>query len=313
MTVTADPRNIDQRRDALAGRLFQTTLAALDLWAIYLGHHLRYYETLAAGPMTSSELATKTGTHERYTREWLEQQAVTGILSLDGTGADAEARRYRLEPGAAEILTDTDSLSYMIPLVRYFVAAGLLVPDLLDVYRAGSGIAWTRMGDEVREAQEGFNRAIYQRLLTTENLPVIADIDERLRADPPARIADIGCGSGWSAIAIAKAYPKVRVDGFDLDPAAIATARQHALGEGVHHQVRFEVRQADDPTLEGLYDLVCFFECLHDIGRPVEALATARRLLAPGGAVIVMDERVAETFTAPGDDIDRFMYGWSIV
>jgi len=313
MTVTADPRNIDQQRDALAGRLFQTTLAALDLWAIYLGHHLRYYEMLAAGPMTSSELATKTGTHERYTREWLEQQAVTGILSLDDTGADVEARRYRLEPGAAEVLTDTDSLSYMIPLVRYFVAAGLLVPDLLDVYRAGGGIAWTRMGDEVREAQEGFNRAIYQRLLTTENLPLIADIDERLRADPPARVADIGCGSGWSAIAIAKAYPKIRVDGFDLDPAAIATARQHALEEGVHHQVHFEVRQADDPTLKELYDLVCFFECLHDIGRPVEALATARRLLAPGGAVIVMDERVAEIFTAPGDDIDRFMYGWSIV
>ena len=145
MTVTADPRNIDQQRDALAGRLFQTTLAALDLWAIYLGHHLRYYEMLAAGPMTSSELATKTGTHERYTREWLEQQAVTGILSLDDTDADVEARRYRLEPGAAEVLTDTDSLSYMIPLVRYFVAAGLLVPDLLDVYRAGSGIAWTRV------------------------------------------------------------------------------------------------------------------------------------------------------------------------
>jgi 2-polyprenyl-3-methyl-5-hydroxy-6-metoxy-1,4-benzoquinol methylase len=311
MTVTDDLRQ--DQDDALAGRLFQTTLAALDLWAIYLGHHLRYYETLAGGPKTSSELAAKTGRHERYTREWLEQQAVTGILGVDDAGADAQARRYRLGPGAAEILTDSDRLGYGIPLVRYFVAAGLLVPGLIEVYRTGGGIAWTGMGDEVREAQEGFNRAIYQRLLTAEDLPGIADIDRRLRADPPARVADIGCGSGWSAIAIAKGYPKVRVDGFDVDPSAIATARQHALEEGVADQVRFEVRQADDPTLDGLYDLVCFFECLHDIGRPVEALAMARRLLAPGGAVIVMDERVAETFAAPGDDIDRFMYGWSIV
>lgn len=313
MTLTADHHDTDQQRDAFAGRLFQSTLAALDLWAVYLGHHLGYYVALAAGPVTSPELSAQTGTNERYAREWLEQQAVTGILSVDHVEADAQARQYRLEPGAAEVLTDSDSLSYSIPLVRYFVAAGLLVPDLLDVYRTGGGIAWTRMGDEVREAQEGFNRAIYRRLLTTEDLPAIADIDARLRADPPARVADIGCGSGWSAIAIAKAYPKVRVDGFDIDPAAIAAAHEHAANEGVSDQVRFEVRRADDPTMDGLYDLVCFFECLHDIGRPVEALAMARRLLAPGGAVIVMDERVAETFTAPGDDVDRFMYGWSIV
>src|SRR6185503_2151116 len=115
----------DQQRDALAGRLFQTTLAALDLWAVYLGHHLRYYEALASGAMTSSELAARTGTHERYAREWLEQQAVSGILSVHDAGADARARRYRLEPGAAEVLTDTDSLACAIPLVRYFVGAGL--------------------------------------------------------------------------------------------------------------------------------------------------------------------------------------------
>jgi SAM-dependent methyltransferase len=313
MTATADLRTLEQQRDALAGRMFQTTLAALDLWAVYLGHHLRYYEALAGGPMTSSELASTTGTDERYAREWLEQQAVSGLLSVADGDTDARARRYRLDAGAVEVLTDTDSLACAIPLVRYFVGAGLLVPDLPEVYRRGGGIAWTRMGDEVREAQEGFNRAIFRRLLTTEDLPGIADIDGRLRADPPARVADIGCGGGWSAIAIAQAYPKVRVDGFDVDAAAVATARRNAVGEGVADRVRFEVRQADDPTLDGLYDLVCFFECLHDIGRPVEALALARRLLAPGGAVIVMDERVAEAFTAPGDDIDRFMYGWSIV
>jgi len=313
MTVTTDPTDLDQQRDALAGRLFQTTLAALDLWAVYLGHHLGYYQALAAEPLTSPELATRAGSHERYAREWLEQQAVTGIIDIEDPSADPQARRYHLAPGAAEVLTDADSLAYTIPLVRYFVAAGLLVPGLLDVYRDGGGIPWTRMGDEVRQAQEGFNRAIYRRLLTTEDLPAIADLNSRLRAEPPARMADIGCGAGWSAIAIAKAYPKVRVDGFDIDPAAIATARRHAADEGVAHQVRFEVRQADDPTLDGRYDLVCFFECLHDMARPVEALATARRVLAPGGSVIVMDERVAETFTAPGDDVDRFMYGWSIV
>jgi 2-polyprenyl-3-methyl-5-hydroxy-6-metoxy-1,4-benzoquinol methylase len=141
----------------------------------------------------------------------------------------------------------------------------------------------------------------------------VGDVDARLRAEPPARVADVGCGAGWSSIAIARAYPGVRVDGFDFDPAAIATAQRNAAEAGVSDRVRFEVHHADDPALAGRYDLVTFFECLHDLARPVEALAAARRLLVPGGAVIVMDEAVGDEFRAPASEVDRMMYGWSLV
>lgn len=317
MTVTThEPLSSQQeeRRDELARRLFDTCLSALDIWGVYLGHHLGYYRALAErGPLTSAELASAAGTHERYAREWLEQQAATGILVAEDAAGNAAVRRYSLEAGPAEALLDRDSLSYTVPLVRYYQATALLIPRVLEAHRAGTGIPWTDMGDEIREAQEGFNRAIFLRLLTTEDLPAIPDVDASLRADPPARVADIGCGAGWSSIAIARAYPTVRVDGFDFDPAVIATARHNAAASEVADRVRFEVRRADDPDPETRYDLVAFFECVHDLARPVDALAAAHRLLAPGGTVIVMDEAVAEKFTAPAGDVDRMMYGWSLV
>lgn len=316
MTITTqEPLDSAQqeRRDQLARRLFDTCLSALDIWAVYLGHHLGYYRALAERPaLTPSELADAAGTDERYAREWLEQQAATGILVVDDA-PEPSARRYTLEAGPAEVLLDRDSLSYTVPLVRYYQATALLVPRVLEAHRTGSGIPWTEMGDEIREAQEGFNRAIFLQLLTTEDLPAIPDVDARLRAHPAARVADIGCGAGWSSIAIARAYPAVQVDGFDFDPAVIATARRNAVEAGVSDRVRFEVRRADDPEPETGYDLVAFFECVHDLAHPVEALATARRLLAPGGTAIVMDEAVAEDFTAPAGDVDRMMYGWSLV
>jgi hypothetical protein len=177
-----------QRRDALAKRLFQTCLAALDIWAVYIGHHLGYYAALASqGPLTSSELAAATGTHERYAREWLEQQAVTGILAVADPAADGLDRRYTLEPGHAEVLLDNDSLHYRVPFVRYYMASNFLIPRVLEAFRTGGGIPWPEMGDEVREAQEGFNRALFVKLLGTEDLPSVPDVDARLKADPPGR------------------------------------------------------------------------------------------------------------------------------
>ncbi len=316
MTTIKTELTLDQQRtrDALAERLFRTCLNALDIWGVYLGHHLGYYAALnQEGAATSIELAAATGTDERYTREWLEQQAATGILTVDDPTIEATGRRYRLEPGHADVLLDADSLQYLVPLVRYYVATNALIPRLLDVYRNGGGIPWTEMGDEIRQAQEGFNRSLFLQLLGTETLPAIPDVDARLRADPPAKVVDIGTGAGWGAIAIAKAYPKVLVDGFDFDQAVIDTARRNAAEAKVADRVRFEVHHADSPALDGNYDLATFLECVHDLSHPIEALTAARRQLAPGGTVLVMDERAADTFSAPADDIDRMFYGWSIV
>ena len=139
------------------------------------------------------------------------------------------------------------------------------------------------------------------------------DLHDRLLADPPARVADIGMGLGWSSIAIARAYPAARVDGFDLDDASVAAARANAEAAGVADRVGFHLRDAGDPDLAGRYDFALAVECIHDMPDPVAVLSAMRRLVGEGGPVLVVDEKVAETFTAPGDEIERLMYGFSIL
>jgi 2-polyprenyl-3-methyl-5-hydroxy-6-metoxy-1,4-benzoquinol methylase len=141
----------------------------------------------------------------------------------------------------------------------------------------------------------------------------VPEIHSRLEADPPARVADLACGGGISSIAIARGYPNVRVDGIDLDSASIELARRHLAGSGVEDRVTFDVRDAADPTLERRYDLVTMFEALHDMSYPVDVLRAARGLLAEGGVVLVGDERTAESFGAPADDLERLYYGFSIL
>jgi hypothetical protein len=201
--------------------------------------------------VTSSELAARTGVHERYTREWLEQQAVTGLVDVDDAGAEAAQRRYALPAGHDEVLTAPDSLHHLAYLSRLVASIGQVTPKLLEAYRTGDGVAWADFGPDMREAQAAQNRPIFRALLGTEWLPRIPDVHGRLRADPPGRVADVGCGAGWSSIAIAQAYPTVLVDGFDLDEASIAVARANAADHGVADRVRFDVRDITDPGLTG--------------------------------------------------------------
>jgi 2-polyprenyl-3-methyl-5-hydroxy-6-metoxy-1,4-benzoquinol methylase len=299
--------------DALIERVFASTIALFDLAGLYLGQRLGLYRALRdGGPSTSSELAEATGTDERYAREWLEQQAVTGLLVVDDAAAEARERRYALPDGYAEPLVDADSPSYIAPLARQ--ALGMLrpLPQLVDAFRTGEGIPYPDYGDDTREGIAELNRAMFINDLGPNWFGAVPALDSRLRS-PGARVADLGCGTGWSSIAIARAYPDAFVDGFDLDPASIETATANAAAEGLGDRLRFSVRDASDPRLDGGYDVVTIFEALHDMARPVEALATARRLLTDSGMVIVADERVAERFAAPGDDLERLMYGFSVV
>jgi SAM-dependent methyltransferase len=222
-------------------------------------------------------------------------------------------RRYTLPAGHDEVLLDRESLSYMTGLARLAVGAAAPFQALIAAYRTGDGVPYATYGADARDGIAELNRPMFINLLGSEWLPAIPEIHLRLQSDPPARVADIGCGTGWSSVAIARAYLKARVDGLDLDDASIATARANARQAGVADRVRFEVRDAADPQLLGRYDLVTAFETVHDMARPVEALQMMRGLLAKGGSVLIADERVAETFNAPGDEIDRFNYGWSIL
>jgi len=149
--------------------------------------------------------------------------------------------------------------------------------------------------------------------LPFEWLPAMTDVHERLQADPPARIADLGCGYGWSSLGMARGYPKIHVDGFDLDAPSIERAQENARRNRLEERVHFQVRDASDPMLEGQYDLVTTLEALHDMNDPVGALRTMHRLVKPGGTVFIVDERTGDRFTAQGNDIEWMLYGWSIL
>jgi 2-polyprenyl-3-methyl-5-hydroxy-6-metoxy-1,4-benzoquinol methylase len=157
------------------------------------------------------------------------------------------------------------------------------------------------------------NRAMFLKEMGSAWLPKIPDVHRRLRSDPPARVADVGMGAGWSSIAIAKSYPKVLVDGFDLDQPSVEMARRNAREAGIDNRVSFQVRDAADPKLARRYDLVAAFECIHDMADPVSALKAMKHLAGTTGTVVVVDERVGESFSTTKNDVDWMMYGWSIL
>jgi cyclopropane fatty-acyl-phospholipid synthase-like methyltransferase len=162
----------------------------------------------------------------------------------------------------------------------------------------------------MREGQGDFNRPAFTHLLGQEWLPATGDLHDRLQADPPARVVDIGCGEGWSTVAMAQAYPMATFVGIDLDPPSIEAARRHAREAGVEDRVTFH--HDDAAGLAGSFDAAIIIEALHDMSNPVPVLRNVGASLVEDGAIIVVDERVGERFSAPGDDLERFFYGWSI-
>jgi ubiquinone/menaquinone biosynthesis C-methylase UbiE len=297
------------RRDALVERLFMNAIGMFDLLSVYVGDRLGLYRVLAdEGPLTSAELAEAAGVHERYAREWLEQQAASDFLEMERDGGEP---RFGLPPGHAEALLDVSSLNYIAPMARVSLGAIRPIDALLEAFRTGHGVPYADYGDDLHEGQAAFTRPLFENLLGKEWLPAVPELHARLLADPPARVADVACGQGRSSIEIARAYPKVKVDGIDSDHASIERARQNLAGTGVEDRVSFYERDAADAELAG-YDLVTIFEALHDMSYPVDVLRAARNLLAESGVVVIGDERTEETFTAPASEIERLYYGFSV-
>src|SRR5262245_46324500 len=297
MTLTTPDLGPEERRDALAGRLFEATLGAFDLLAIHLGDRLGLYRALAdGGSLAAPELAAATGIAPRYAREWLEHQAAAGILEVDDEAAPPDERRYALPAGHDEVLVDETNLSYMAPMAQWVVAGGKSMPDLIDAYRTGGGVPWDRYQDVV-VAQDRINRPAFTQLLAQEWVPALTDIDAKLR-EQGGRIADVACGTGWSTLALARGYPKATVDGLDLDRGSSETASARLATDGldVADRVTFQARDAGDPGLAGQYDLAIILEAVHDMAHPVPALRAVRNLLAPGGALLIADEKVGESF-----------------
>lgn len=308
------PPSEEARRAAFVARVSADAVGVFDLVNVYLGERLGLYAALAdGGPATPPELAARTGLNGRYVREWLEQAAVAAIVEVDLATDDPDGWRYALPAGHAAALLDRDSVDYVAPTALSVFGGLRGLPLLLDAFRTGTGFRFEAGGDDMREGEAAGNRPLYLSLLGASWLPAVPDLHARLVAEPPARVVDVGMGHGWSSIGLALAYPRITVDGIDLDGPSVEAARRNAAEAGVADRVRFDSRTAADPALAGRYDLATAFECLHDMSDPVGVLRAMRSLLADDGSVLIGDAKADEAFSAPGDDLQRYLYGWSVL
>jgi 2-polyprenyl-3-methyl-5-hydroxy-6-metoxy-1,4-benzoquinol methylase len=283
---------------ALGDRIFGALVGALELCTIEIGRELGLYAALRDGPLTAPELAKAAGIDERYAREWLEQQAAAGFLTPS----------FALSPEVVEVLLDEGGPDYAGAAGSFAVGVALLTPRVIEAFRAGAGVPYAEYA-HVRHGIAGFNRPMFDHLLTSTWLPAVPAIESRLRTG--ADVLDLGCGMGHSSVALALAYPAITVRGADLDEHSITEARRLAAQSGVADRVNFTV--ADAVAVDGEYDLVTIFEALHDMGDPVGVLRNVRARLCPGGNVLVADERVADEFTAPASEMERMQYAFSVL
>lgn len=315
MSVTF-PLNIlaAEQSEIAAERLMNDVLGAMNIFAVYIGDRLGYYRELACCTgLTPAALAQRTGTQERYVREWLEQQAAACMVEVVAGKNGGGENCYSLSPGYAEVLTDRDSLNYMAPMAQLMAGAVQPLDALLQAYRTGGGVPYSDFGANFREGQASANRAMFLQQLGSEWLPAMPDVHARLQADPPARVADLGCGAGWSSIGIASSYPKVHVDGYDLDSASVELAQHNVASAGLQERVHIRLQDASDPALMGSYDLVLAIECLHDMSNPVGALGRMRLLAGENGAVLVVDEHSLESFMPCAESVEQLFYGFSVL
>jgi 2-polyprenyl-3-methyl-5-hydroxy-6-metoxy-1,4-benzoquinol methylase len=296
--------------EEFAGKLFMACLATMELANVELGVRLGLYDALAtAGPSTAAELAKSAGIAERYALEWLEQQAVAGVIDVDDTGRPAGDRRFTLSNAHAHVLLDEDSEACMKPCAAVVPLLARAIDIMVAEYPRGNGASFGSFG--MHDVQAAFTRPVFINHLTQNWLPALPDVQAKLSGGEPVRIAEVGCGEGLASITIARAYPSVEVVGFDLDEASIAAAREASRAAGVDDRVSFEVRDAGDPTIAGDFDLVLAIEMVHDVPDPIAVLASMRKLAGKDGAVLIADERTEDAFTVPTTEMERFFYAFS--
>ena len=250
---------------------------------VVIGDKLGLYRAMAAaGPLTPAELAEHTGTAERYVREWCNGQAAAGYITYDpATG------RYTLPEAHVPSLTDESSPACVLGGFQGMMAATRATPKIIDAFRTGNGVAWHEHDPNLFEGTERFFRPGYNASLVSSWIPALDGVEEKLRAG--ARVADIGCGHGASTLILAKAFPRSTFIGFDYHAPSIEAARRRATEAGLAERVRFEVATAKSFPGEGAYDLVAFFDCLHDMGDPVGAAAHVRKSLKPDGTWMLVE------------------------
>jgi 2-polyprenyl-3-methyl-5-hydroxy-6-metoxy-1,4-benzoquinol methylase len=305
MATQSQARPIDQEKlNAFLGQAVQDMGASLHAALIVIGDKLGLYRAMADGqPVTPAELATRTGTAERYVREWLNANAASNYVQYH-----AESGSYSLSPEQAFALA-LDNTPIHLPGF-YHMLASLMKDEekLTEIFRTGEGFGWHEHEKGLFEGCERFFRPTYLANLTASWIPALDGVEAKLRAG--AKVADVGCGHGASTILMAQAFPKSRFFGFDFHYASIETARKKAEAAGVADRITFEVSPAKSFPGTG-YDLVAFFDCLHDMGDPAGAAAHVRSALAPDGTWMVVEPMAADGVTANLNPVGRIYYSAS--
>jgi SAM-dependent methyltransferase len=300
--VRIDPAKLD----AFLGQVARDFGAVVGAAAAAIGDELGLYRAMANGtPLTPTELAERTGTHERYVREWLLNQAAGGYVAYDaGTGT------YALPAEQAAALTDEDSPAYIAGGFKLLLAAAKAVPRVAEVFRSGGGLPWADHDPDLFDGTARFFRPGYAAHLVSSWIPALDGVEAKLAAG--ALVADVGCGHGESTILLAGAYPRSRLFGFDTHPRSIACARRAAADAGVEDRIVFEVADATDLPGSG-FDLIAYFDAFHDLGDPGAAARHARERLADDGTLLLVEPAAGEAVEDNLTPLGRLFAGGSLL
>jgi len=288
----------------LMGRAVTDFGATLHSVLVLIGERLGLYKSLAKdGPMSSEELAAKTGTAERYVREWLASQAAGGYVSYD-----PETGRYWLTPEQAFALAEEGSPAYLPGAFEVATAAIKSAPRIEEAFRTGEGMGWHEHDTGVFRGTERFFRPNYSANLISSWIPALDGVEEKLRAG--ASVADVGCGHGASTILMARAFPNSKFIGFDYHQQSIDWARKAAAEADIDDRVRFEVAKAKEyPGSD--YDFVTFFDCLHDMGDPAGAAAHVKQSLRQDGTWMIVEPFAGDKLEDNLNPVGRVYYSAS--
>jgi SAM-dependent methyltransferase len=291
------------RLNAFIGRFVGDLGAAFHAGMVVIGEELGLYKALASGPMTSPQLADATGTDARYVREWLSSQAAGGYVMYD-----ERADLFSLSPEQALALAFEDSPAYLPGAFQLVLGSLKAVPRITESFRSGAGMGWHEHDGRVFCGTEKFFRPSYAANLVDSWIPALGEVHDRLAAG--GLVADVGCGHGASTILMAHAYPKSLFVGFDYHAGSIAAARKAAERAGVESRVRFE--QASAKAYPGRdYDLVTFFDCLHDMGDPVGAAVHVLQSLKPDGTWMIVEPYANDDLKDNINPVGRIYYSAS--
>ncbi|HLV20760.1 MAG TPA: class I SAM-dependent methyltransferase [Polyangiaceae bacterium] len=297
--------NIDQKKlDAVVATAFQDLSGAQGGMMVNLGHKLGLYKAMAgAGPLTSTEVARRSGCAERYVREWLNSQVAGRYVEYHPS-----SRTYELTAEQALVLADETSPVFFPHAWEVSASMWFDEEQTLEAFRTGKGVSWGEHNHRLFCGVAGFYRNGYQANLVQQWLPALDGVVPKL--EKGAKVADIGCGHGYSTVIMAKAFPKSQFWGFDVHEASITEARKVARAAGVDDRVTFSVGKATEyPNQQ--YDLICFFDCLHDMGHPDRALRHAASTLDPDGSVMLVEPFANDKLEDNVNPVARLFYAGS--